>query len=405
MGSSTTRRVLRGLLVIPVFALIGFHGSAASAASSYTANADARLFAVDFTTTPPILFDPLFDGGSSVAQAQIDSLGGTAAFAADPYPGATVLGLPGLLASNGAPTSSAPTYPLVVSSDQANPAGHREAGTIVLDAQSLPSASSSSVTDGGAMSKATATADPDTSEAHARAEATISSLQLSSTLSLNGVRTVADVTKSPSGTLERKSSFEVSSLTILGQQVALSGAGLSLLGTNVPSGADPNALLSSLLKSVAEQGTTLEFIPPTEMPDGVTSAGLRITSVQNPPPEVASGLESFKMQMTVGRASAFVTNTAFPSAGGNTDLTPSGSNVSNQAAPSVAGANLGGTAGAGTPPTVQGRSGAPVDPTAQNAAFIAADISLRRFYPILILAGAVGVAVVSVIRELGVRRP
>jgi hypothetical protein len=109
------------------------------------------------------------------------------------------------------------------------------------------------------------------------------------------------------------------------------------------------------------------------------------------------------MQLTVGRASAFVTNTAFPSAGGNTDLTPSGSNVSNQAAPSSVGANPGGPAGTGTPPTVQGRASA--DPSAQNAAFIAAEISLRRFYPILILAGAVGVAVVSVIRELGVRRP
>jgi hypothetical protein len=397
-----TRRVLRGLLVVAVFGVIGFQGGAARAASSYTANADARLFAVDFTTTPPILFDPLFDGGSSVAQAQIDSLGGTAAFAADPYPGSTVLGLPGLLASNGVPTSSAPTYPLVVSSDQANPSGHREAGTIVLDAQSQPNTSSSSATDGAASSQSTATADPDTGEAHAHAEATISSLQLSSTLSLNGVRTSADVTKAPSGTLERTASFEVSSLTVLGQQVALTGTGLTLLGTSVPFGADPNALLSSLLKSLADRGTTIEFIPPTETPDGVTSAGLRITSVQEPPPQVASGLQSFKMQVTVGRASAFVTNTAFPTAAGNMDLTASGPSLPSQPSAMEAAAPSG-PASAATPGQV--RSSAPADPSAQNSAFIAADISLGRFYPILILAGAVGVAVVSVIRQLGVRRP
>src|SRR6202035_3719869 len=111
-------------------------------------------------------------------------------------------------------------------------------------------------------------------------------------------------------------------------------------------GTDPNALLASLLKSLADRGTTVEFIPPTEAPDGVTSAGLRITSAQDPPPQVASGLQSFKMQMTVGRASAFVTNTAYPAAGGTTDLAPSGStNPSTEASVLAVGTKSSATAG------------------------------------------------------------
>jgi hypothetical protein len=404
--------------LLPVIWLVVYQGGGAgaassdigSAASSYTAAADARLVAADVTTAPPILFDPLFDGGASVAQAQIDSLGGTSAFAADPYPSSTALGRPGLLASNGFP-SGTPPYPLVVNSDATKPTDQRQAGTVVLQAQSQQGSSSAKVTDGAAGAQSMTIADPTNGTVRARAEAVLSSLQLSSTLTLNGVRSLAEVTKNPSGALQRTASFEVSSLTILGQRVALTGTGLSLLGNDVPL-ANQNALLASLLRALADRGTTLEFIPPTEVPDGVTSAGLRITTAQTPPPQAASGLQSVKVQVTVGRASAFVTNAALPSVGSDVGTAPSAPDGLGAAAPSslpaassVDASTLGSSSAVPATTPFRGGGAATDISSSQNSAFIATDVSLGSLYPVLITAGLIGVAVVTVIRQLGVRQP
>lgn len=418
-GSGGRRRAIPLLLLLAVIWLVVYQGGGARAASSdigigtssYTATADARLVAADVTTAPPILFDPLFDGGASVAQAQIDSLGGTSAFAADPYPSSTVLGVPGLLASNGFPSGTLPPYPLVVNSDATKPTDQRQAGTVVLQAQSQQGSSSGKVTNGAAGAQSTTIADPTNDMVRAHAEAVLSSLQLSSTLTLNGVHSLAEATKPASGTLQRTASFEVSSLTILGQRVALTGTGLSLLGSDVPL-ANQNALLAPLLHALAGRGTTLEFIPPTEVPDGVTSAGLRITTVQTPPPQAASGLQSVKVQVTVGRASAFVTNAALPAAGGDVGTAPSAPDALGAAGPSslptassVDASTLG--SGSAVPAAVPSRgAGGPTDiSSSQSSAFVAPNISLGSLYPVLIIAGALGVAVVTVIRQLGVRQP
>jgi hypothetical protein len=375
----------------------------AGAASAYTATADARLLAVDLTATPSILFDPLVDAGVSVAQAQIDSLGGTAAFASDPYPGGTLIGLPSLLgtATNGA-IPSLPAYPLLVTTDQGTPSGHVEVGTIVLDAQSRPGSSTGRTTDGVASAHASTTADADGGLVRAHAETAIPSVQLSPSLSLNGLRSAADATRSPSGELVRSSTFEVAALTILGQRVALTSTGLSLLGTDIPLGFDPSALLASLLSSLAAQGTTIELLPPTQVPDGVTSAGLRITTVQHPPPELASGLESVRVQVTLGRASAFVTNSAFGGTDGAEPVVPGGSTDE----VSTVGLDPGSIVA--PLPSLDGSprqpSPGPGDPPA-GVAYVVAELPLGRFYPALVLAACLGLVIVNVIRHWGVRRP
>ncbi|MEY2569757.1 MAG: hypothetical protein QOE63_107, partial [Acidimicrobiaceae bacterium] len=255
MGAPASRRAWRGLLGLIAVSVALSYPTDARAAGAYTAAADARLVAVDVTAVPSILFDPLLDPGASVAQAQIDSLGGTAAFASTLYPGSTVLGLPGLLAGYGFPSGSVPSYPVIVSSNQSVPADHREAGTIVLDAQSQPGSSTATETDGAASATATTSVDTATDTVHAHAETAVPTVQLGTALALSGVRTVADVVKGPTGDLTRTSSFEVSSLTILGQRVTLTSTGLSLLGTDVPLGVDANALLAPLLGALTASGT------------------------------------------------------------------------------------------------------------------------------------------------------
>jgi hypothetical protein len=403
LGLRLSRRQWSGALALGIVALAFGLPSDAGAASAYTATADARLLAVDLTATPSILFDPLIDAGVSVAQAQIDSLGGTAAFASDLFPGGTVIGLPSLLgtATNGA-IPSLPAYPLLVTSDQSTPSSRVEAGTVVLDAQSRPGSSSGRTTDGVASAQATTTADADGGRVNAHAETAIPSVQLSPLLSLNGLRSMADATKSPSGELVRSSTFEVAALTILGQRVALTSTGLSLLGTDIPLGFDPNALLAILLSSLADQGTTIEFLPPIEVPDGVTSAGLRVTTVQHPPPELASGLESVRVQVTLGRASAFVTNDAFGGTDGGESVIPGGSL---DGVPTV-GPDLGSPVA-----PLPSLDGSPLQPSTGTAssprgvAYVVAELPLGRFYPALVLAGCLGLVIVNVIRHWGVRRP
>jgi hypothetical protein len=378
----------------------------AGTGGSYTATSDARLVAVDVVVSPPILFDPLFDGGSSVAQAEIDSLGATSAFASNVYPGATILGLPGLLAGYGFPSESVPTYPLIARSDQLTPADHREAGTVVLDAQSQMGSSSGRVTDGAANASAMVLAEPDGGRVTATAEASVPSLQLGAGFQASGVRSSAEVSRSASGELERTSTFEVSSLMVLGQRLAVTGTGISILGSDLPLGVDLDTALADVLGALTDQGTTLEFLPAVESDDGITSAGLRITTVLNPPPEVASGVETITSVVTFGRVSATVSNSAFGSSG----LVSPPVSVPTPNSPSTSqGGSAGGTGVAASPrattaPPARATTAAPTA-AAVDGTSIALDISLSRFYPVLVLAGLVGVATVSAIRQLGVRHP
>jgi hypothetical protein len=377
---------------------LGVQGDA-SAASAYTATAEARLLAIDVTTSPPILFDPLFDGGVAVAQAQIDSLGGTSAFASDPYPGGTVIGLPGLLTSFAPGVPALPDFPLIVSSNQARPSAHVEAGPLVLDAQSVRDASSGRVTDGAASSQATTRADADSGRVHAHAETALPSLQLGPSLSLNGLRSAADVSKTPSGALERSATFEVASLSILGQRVVVTPTGLNILGTDVPLGIDTSSLLATLLGSLSHQGITIEFLPPIEVPNGVTSAGLRITTEQAPPPDLASGVESFRVQVTLGRASAFVTSDAFGPGDPDPGLAlPDSSFVE----PSGIGSDPGLALGDPSSPTIGNTR--PDASRPENASYAIADLPLDRFYPALVVLAGLGIGIVNLIRYWGVRQ-
>ena len=77
---------------VPAGALFG-------TASVFTATANARLLQVTLTAQPPIGVDPLLDPGTSTAQAQVDSLGVSQAFASSAYPGQSVLTAGGSLAT------------------------------------------------------------------------------------------------------------------------------------------------------------------------------------------------------------------------------------------------------------------------------------------------------------------
>ncbi len=400
----TLRWFARGFLATIVVALGLTLVPRASRADTgtYTATADARLVGVDFTVAPPIAFDQLVDAGLSVAQAQIDSLGTTQAFASSPYPSQSVVLLPGLIAgiTKGETSSLIPPYPLIAASNATTPTDHRQVGTLVLDAQSSAGSSRGSVTDGVTRGAAETTANDD--RVVARAETSITSLQLTSTLSLDGVHTVAEAQRTASGKVQLSSTFEVAGLTVLGQRIALTPRSLSLLGRTVPVGVDLSSVLGQLLTALAGQGTTIQFVPAVQTADGITAAGLTITSNVAVPPQVASGLQEVRAGVSVGFATASVTNEV---QGGLTPPTPSVDQGTIGSVPSIT-TGIGLEAPALSAPATSPVGAPAIVPTRPSSSRgLPVDVSLSGLYPVLVLAAGIGVGLVNLIRHLGVRSP
>lgn len=393
----------RGFVVTVVVGLaLTFLPTTSRAAGTYTATANARLVGVDFTAVPAIAFDQLVDAGVSAAEAQIDSLGSTRAFAASPYPSESVVLLPGLIAgiTGGQTSALLPPYPLIAATNETTPVDHRELGPLVLDAQSTVGNSRGSVTDGATRAVARTTADEARVVAHA--ETTISSLQLTPVLSLDGVRTVADATRAADGDIDLSSSFEVAAISILGQRIALTPTTLSLLGSEVPLGLDLSSVLGQLLTALADQGTTLEFIPAVQTDDGITAAGLRIDMAFAAPPEIASGLKEVRAGVTLGLASVSVSNRAIAGLGGPVGDLTTATDGGLSLEPTIGGE----VPAFGAPPTSGGVATTPEGPgRVSTTRPLDVDISLSGFYPVLVLAAAVGVGLINLIRHLGVRSP
>ena len=374
-------------------------------ASSFAATASARLVAVDIRPAPTVVFDPLFDGGQSVAQAQLDSLGTSRAFAASAYPGSTVLALPGTLATvtNGKVGSDQiPRYPLYVdSSDPTKPSDHQTVGAYDLAADSTSVESRATATDGATKGAASVTVDPANGDVVARAVTTIAAVRVNDQLTLNGVRSLAEARQSPSGEVRRASTFEVDSVVILGQQVTITAEGLSLLGQKVPIGGVLQQTARPLLAVLAAQGTTIELVPAGEFPDGVITTALRITTTAAAPAALASGVKSITTTFTFGGNVASVSNQALPTFNATTPIVapgsssaPSAPRPSSSGRPSAAPTPVRPTTSAGgawTPGIAAAAPGssliAGTAPSSSLVATVPSDISAAGFYPVLVAAG------------------
>ncbi|HVW34362.1 MAG TPA: hypothetical protein VHL53_17645, partial [Acidimicrobiia bacterium] len=429
VGGRRTRRAVAALLLAAGLGA-GVESSGSKAAAqlaprAFTATADARVAGVNFTAVPPVLFTQLVDAGGAVAQAQIDSLGASTAFASTPYPSESVVLLPSLMAglTGGATSALVPQYPLIVSSTYpAKPEGRAQAATVRLVAASDDRRSSGDVSDGVNRGFATVGFDPATEAVVAHAEAAVGDIQLAPALSLSGIRSSADVTKTATGELQRASSFEVGALTIMGQRVSVTKDGLK-------PGLVP---LAPLLAQLAERGVSIEVLPAENTASGVISAGLRIRQVAAPPPELASGVEQLVAEITFGRVSADVTHRAL---GGDAGLIPSTPPVSGgiessggiDSAPSAEpstpnpspalfepalpgpAVNVSGSESvAGPAPPVadpqQPPTAALVDPTpAALALQHRVDARITGFYPVLFFLAVVILVLLKSVRTVGVR--
>jgi hypothetical protein len=394
-----------GVVVLGVVGPVG--SPSARADSTYSGLADARLIAINFTAEPAVVFGQLIDGGASVVQAELSSLGTSTAFASDPYPSQSAVLLPGLIAglSNGQTSQLIPNYPLIASSSNpTQPEQRVEAGPVVLEANSAETSSRGRTANGANTGQADVHYEPLTGQLIARAEAIATDIAISDQLVINGVRSAATATRAPSGALQLTSDFSVATLTIAGQRVPL-GAGLS-----GPNGAlTTSAAGAAMLKALEASGTTITYLPQTRTADGITSAGLRIRSVQHPPSQLASGVEEVVAEVTLGQTAASVQNRALPLPPSTSALTPQSSLPTDATPPT-----LGTTAPPGALPSSP--AGGTVTPTASDAVpptvtfapvaspnALVTGLDLDRFYPVLPLAGLLMLAWLGLVRKLGAR--
>ncbi len=252
---------------------------------SYTISARADGFLMEyFLPQTPLVGTGggLVDVSSASAQALVNSLGRSTAYASAPYPGEILVGLPGLANGLGAgDLPPVPDYPLYVNADYpAEPARRAELGPYVLAAESGEIASSGSMTVGVSstddlkIGAVNATADSwiDESSGLLVAEAWSASdpISIGGLLSIGKIETHARMEAMPGEAPEVVASIDLGTISIAGVKVGLTQDGFEVAG---PLPGVSAAVLTDLLASA---DITFEVVPAVKTDTTYVSEGLRI---------------------------------------------------------------------------------------------------------------------------------
>jgi len=219
------------------------------------------------------------------AQAVLDSLGASQAFAGAPYPGDFAVNFPNTV--NGLANAGLPDYPFYVSSAYpAAPEAQRRVGVNDLSARSGPDSSV------GEAQTGLITGNPSVAAAVGRAQATrqadgvlaeatsaVDGLAIGTTLRLGRISTLARLTVRPGTPPVKETAMSIASVTIAGQTVGLTEKGLVVTDKTMAPALDVNALNEVLSRA----GIELRYVPAVETPSSITSASLRITWTNDVP--------------------------------------------------------------------------------------------------------------------------
>jgi hypothetical protein len=354
--------------------------------AAFSASAVADLGRGDVRVVPPIVVESLADPGAVTAQASLDSLSTSRAFAANPFPGTLVGQLPGTL-SGAVGTPSLPNVvPTVVTAEHPlTPTDSFSAGPAQMQAESNATTASAWVTDGSNRSSAKVLNDPTTGEVIARAESIVGGIELGNVMSISGYRSVAEMRRTPSGEIETYTDISVARLTILDQSFSIGPDGVDVLGSAVPlPGAE--ALLDQLMDAAAGEGYSVELVEPVVTEESAVAPGLVVTYTTDVP-----NVGSTTTTVTFGRSLA--TLSSRPVGRLPAGVLPVPSNVGS--IPSVGGGMPASPGSLGMPsvaipaPAASGGTPAPSERPATTLTMV--DITdttpLGRFYPVLFAAG------------------
>jgi hypothetical protein len=257
-------------------------GSAGAAefVGSYFAAANADGVRLMLIAPAASLSDTAADVAGPSAQATMDSIGTSRAFASFPYPGETVVTSTGLVRTlSGAPV---PDYPLYANSDHPLvPSQQIGSGVFALRADSAERRSAATASVGLAVEgagtlglvRSTASTDATGDAVISEAQSVIESLSIGP-LRLGHVVSTARVSLGPDGQLTRQSSTDVVGATVAGVDVAITPDGLKAGDAAAPLPAAPVG------DALAGAGITVELVKAQELPAGVAAPAVRITQQQ-----------------------------------------------------------------------------------------------------------------------------
>jgi hypothetical protein len=312
MGPCRVRHRRTGLALGAIALMaVGLGGSGTATATtadgvSFSASATADGGRMALFIPGASIADQIIDGGGPVAQADLDSLGSSGAFAATPYPGELGVIGPGIVASLvGAPQP--PGYPFIAASRYpATPEQHVEYGQFYrLQANSgeRSSEASARTSEFGGDIKMMATR----ASARVAADAgTVTALAgnrfegvTAGPLQITSVDSSASVSQG-SAAAEKSSSLVVTGASVNGQVIGFSDQGFVLGGD-----ARPLPPSDPLMAALGQAGVTVTYLKAETTPSGIVAPGLRIVAVR----DIPGAQRTATVALTLGRASATVETT------------------------------------------------------------------------------------------------
>jgi hypothetical protein len=303
---------------------IGPAGAELDPGSAFTAVARADALGIEYLNTAAPVFgdNAVLYGTPATAQAQVDSNGRSTAFAAAPYPGDVMVGLPangnGVAAGSGFPALF-PPYPFFVQSEYPiAPSAERSQSGISLAARSDRYASAGDARSGlitgdlvaATQSQASSRAEVDeiTGAITATADSRVDGFKVTEALQVGKSAAHARIVSAPGQGVVKETAFTVGSLIVNGTELGLTDHGFTIGDQQAP-GIDPGPILEGLRRA----GIDVEFLPATGTGSSIESAGLRISQVQE------IGGQRQRVSLVLGRVSARIDGAATPADSGALD--------------------------------------------------------------------------------------
>ena len=352
-------RVAAGLALCAPLGLLAGQSPARAALSSFTVVAGADGVRDQVTVPDAPLSSTVVDAGAPTAQATVDALGTSSGFAANPYPGATVLSGPGLLAAEtgvsppGYPFIASTSYPTTQSASAEN--GELTANSAASSSTAKAGISASPQINGAGLLSASAVAqvEPD-GGVTGQAVEDAADLDFGGVLHIGSVHSQASLEVASDGTEKPSSTTTISDATVAGVAVSISDQGITVSGQKA--GLPDTSAVSAPLASA---GISVQVLKPVISQGSVLSGALVVSVSQQGDTHV----------FTFGRANASVQDSTGPSSLSGPELTGgvlpsgtggdvSGGSVSTTGASIGAGSPTGGAAAAvASPELAPGGSG------------------------------------------------
>ncbi|MGH9037393.1 MAG: hypothetical protein ACRD0O_16675 [Acidimicrobiia bacterium] len=320
-GRSSLRR-LGAALTVAGLAGVAFSpgaGAEIDAGPSYTVLARADALAVEYLNTAAPVFaeNAIVYATPATAQSLVDSVGQSTAYAAAPYPGEIMVGLPdngkGVVSGLGGPHEVIPTYPFFVQSEhpiKPHAVQDQSGNRLVADSDQYSSSSDarSGLITGDlfaalqAQASSSAVVDSTTGKITATADSRLDALKITDALQIGKSTAHAQMVQEPGQPPVKESSFTIGSIVVGGVEMSYSDQGFKMGDQTTAPPGDPAPLFEALKGA----GITVEILPATGSESSIESAGMKITQVQE------FGGFTQRVSIILGRVRTAISGSATP---------------------------------------------------------------------------------------------